>query len=139
MPIIEEIHAYGHYNISCTHKTTIEITKDKSITNRATCILAINASKSCFDLNKELKKRIFNGAKIKVIIKVNNISDYFFGFGDKKLQLLSRKELVFRKSDYICDRTVLIKCSKSSNELKRKLIEKIKIPGKKIRLLFEVI
>lgn len=138
MAIIEKIYAYGHQNISCTHKTTIEITKDNSITNRATCILATNASKACFDLNEELKRLIFCEKKIKVKIKVDNISDTFFGFGHKNLKLLSHKDLVFRKSDYICDRTVLIKCSKSSNELDSNIIEKMKIPQKKILILFEV-
>lgn len=134
---MEKIYAYGHHNIRCTHQKTIEITKDKSISNRATCILATNASKACFDLNEELKKKIYYAKKIKVRIKVDNISDSFFGFGHKNLKLLSHKDLVFRKSDYICDRTVLIKCSKSSNELDQKIIEKAKIPGKQILILFE--
>ncbi|MFW9771377.1 MAG: DUF371 domain-containing protein [Candidatus Heimdallarchaeota archaeon] len=138
MTIIEKIYAYGHQNISCTHKTTIEVTKDKYITRSGTCILATNASKACFDLNDELKRMIFYERKIKVKIQVDNISDTFFGFGHKNLKLLSHKDLVFRKSDYICDRTVLIKCSKSSNDLDNNIIEKIKNPQKKILILFEL-
>ncbi|MGB5912851.1 MAG: DUF371 domain-containing protein [Promethearchaeia archaeon] len=138
MPFIEKIYAYGHNNISCTHNTTIEITKDNFLTRKGTCILGINASKACSDLKDDLKKRIRNEAKIKVIIKVDNSSESFYGFGCKDLCLSSQKDLVFRKSEYICDRTVLIKCSKSSKELDRNIIKKIKIPGKRFTILFDV-
>ncbi|MFX1494492.1 MAG: DUF371 domain-containing protein [Promethearchaeota archaeon] len=138
MPFIEKIYAYGHNNISCTHNTTIEITKDSFLTRKGTCILGIKASKACSDLNYDLKRRIRNEAKIKVIIKVDNISESFYGFGCKDLCLSNQKDLVFRKSDYICDRTVLIKCSKSSKELDRNVIKKIKTPGKRFTILFDV-
>ena len=138
MPVIEKIYAYGHNNISCTHNTTIEITKDNFLTKKGTCILGINASKACSDLNDDLKKKIHNEAKIKVFIKVENSSESFYGFGSKDLPLSSQKDLVFRKSEYICDRTVLIKCSKSSKELDRNIIKKIKTPRKRFIILFEV-
>ncbi|MFX1502888.1 MAG: DUF371 domain-containing protein, partial [Promethearchaeota archaeon] len=45
---------------------------------------------------------------------------------------------VFRKSSYICNRTILVNCTKSSNEVERKLIENLKIPGKKLIITFEL-
>ena len=138
MVILEEISVYGHKNILCTHPTTIEITKEKSLTKKGNCIIGINASKGCFDLNPELKKKIKDGNKIKIILKLENFQDSFFGFGCKELRLLDKKDMVFRKSNFICDRTVLINCTKSSNEINRKLIEKLKIPGKKLLIVFEI-
>ena len=135
--ILEKISAYGHENILCTHKTTIELTKENSITKRGNCILGIKATKSCIDLNPILKKYIKKEKKIKVSIKVENLTDSFYGFGNKYLTLLDNKDLVFRKSDYICDRTVLINCSKSSNNLSRKLIKKLKNPTIKFSVIFE--
>ena len=44
--------------------------------------------------------------------------------------------MVFRKSDYICDRTVLIRCSKASRDLNNKLIDKIKISNKQFLIQF---
>lgn len=137
MLLLEKIYAYGHSNISCSHNTTIELTKDNFISKRGTCILGISASKACFDLNSELKKRIRNGEKIKVTIKVDNISDSFYGFGNNKLQLSNPKDIVFRKSEYVCDRTVLIKCSKSSKELARNIIKKIQTSKNRFKILFE--
>lgn len=138
MAILEKVSAYGHENILCTHSTTIEITKEKSVTKKGNCIIGIKASKACFDLNHNLKKKIKDGNKIKITLKLENLQDSFFGFGNKELRLLNKNDMVFRKSNFICDRTVLINCTKSSNEINRELIEKLKIPGKKLSIIFEI-
>ncbi|MFX0035052.1 MAG: DUF371 domain-containing protein [Candidatus Hermodarchaeota archaeon] len=137
MVILEKITAYGHENILCTHSTTVEITKEKSLTETGNCIIGINASKACFDLNENLKQKIKDGNKIKITLKLEDLQDSFFGFGSKDLRLLNKKDMVFRKSNFICDRTVLVNCNKSSNEISRELIEKLKNPGKKLSIIFE--
>jgi len=134
--ILEEIFAYGHKNISCVHSSTIELTKDHSVTKRGSCILGIKATKACIDLNEKTKKRIRDGKKLTIVIKLENQIDTFYGYGHSSLKLLNVNEMVFRKSDYICDRTVLIRCSKASNELNRPLIEKIKGSKKKFIVHF---
>ncbi|MFX1321220.1 MAG: DUF371 domain-containing protein [Promethearchaeota archaeon] len=138
MTVLDKIYAYGHENILCSHKTTIEFTKDKNLTKKGNCIIGINASKACYDLDPKLKEAIINEKKVKVILEVDNIKDYFYGFGHKNLRLLNQKDMVFRKSNYICDRTVLISCTKSSNDLKQELIEALKHPGKEISIIFEI-
>ncbi|MFX1277440.1 MAG: DUF371 domain-containing protein [Promethearchaeota archaeon] len=136
MKIIEKIVAYGHNNISCTHGTTIELTKDKHLSRKGNCILGINASKSCYDLNTNLKQAIFNGNKLKVTLKVDNFIDNFDGYGSKQLSLSNKNDIVFRKSNFICDRTILINCTKSSNELNRDMIKLLNNPEKKIKITF---
>jgi len=138
MVILDTISAYGHKNIVCSHSTTIEITKEKSLTKKGNCIIGINASKGCYDLNFDLKKHIQDGNKIKVTFKLENLQDSFFGFGNKDLGLLDKNDMVFRKSNFVCDRTVLINCTKSSNNIKRELIEKLKDPRKKLSIIFEI-
>jgi len=46
--------------------------------------------------------------------------------------------VIFRTSNYICNRTVLVNCTKSSNEINRELIEKLKIPDKRLTIIFEI-
>jgi len=138
MTILESITAKGHPLIQCTHTTTIELTKDTYLTKNGTCILGIEASKACYDLNQPLKKKIVEGEKITVIIKAGDAIDSFYGFGNKKLTFLNRKDLVFRKSDFICDRTILIKCSKSSSELNRNIIKKLTNSKERFSIIFEV-
>lgn len=137
--IIEKIQAWGHNNILCTHKTTIELTKETNLTRRGDCVLAVGASKGCLDLTPDLKNKIKTGKKFKVKLEVDDIQDFFYGFGNKELKLLDKNDIVFRKSSFISDRTVLINCSKSSKELDRELIDKLKNPRKKLDLIFELI
>ncbi|MFX1574437.1 MAG: DUF371 domain-containing protein [Promethearchaeota archaeon] len=132
------MYAYGHKNIKGTHKTTIELTKDKNLSKKGNCIIGINSTKACIDLNSKLKEKINNGKKVKVILKVENLQDSFYGFGNRELKLLDKKDLVFRTSNYVCNRTVLVNCTKSSNEIDRELIKKLSIPGNKLSIIFEI-
>jgi len=138
MTILDTITAQGHQLIQCTHTTTIELTKDMYLTKNGTCILGIGASKACYDLNQHLKKKITSGGKITVIIKVGDEVDSFYGFGHKNLTFINKKDIVFRKSDYICDRTILIKCSKSSSELDRNLIKNLASSKERFSIIFKV-
>ena len=138
MTILETFTAKGHPLIQCTHTTTIELTKDTHLTKNGTCILGIDASKACYDLNPLLKKKITNGEKINVIIKAGDTTDFFYGYGNKNLTLLNKKDIVFRKSDFVCDRTILIKCSKSSSELNRNIIKKLTNSKERFSIIFEV-
>ena len=136
MDIIEEITAYGHENIQCSHKSTIELTKADYLTKNGNCILGINCFKACADISSDLKDLIHTGKKVNVLIKIDDVEDEFYGFGHPNLTLLDEKDMVFRKSNFICSRTILIKCNKASHELNQKLIDKLKIPGKKITITF---
>jgi hypothetical protein len=138
MTVLDKIEAFGHENILSTHKTTIEITKFNALTKKGNCIVGINATKACYDLNSKLKDKIVSGIKIKVTLEVDDIHDSFYGFGNKELKLLDKEDIVFRKSSYISDRTVLINCTKSSNEINRRLIERLKISGRKLSIIFEI-
>ncbi|MFX1452781.1 MAG: DUF371 domain-containing protein [Promethearchaeota archaeon] len=138
MVVLDIISANGHENILCTHSTTIEITKGKNLSKKGNCIIGIRASKACFDLNPSLKKKIKEGSKIKITLKLNHLEDSFFGFGNKDLKLLDKRDMVFRKSNYISDRTVLINCTKSSEDINRELIKNLKIPRNKLTIIFEL-
>ena len=137
MSVLDIIYAYGHRNVSCSHSTTIEVTKDKNLSERGDCILAIMASKGCFDLNPNLKEEIWKERKIKVLIQVGDFQDSFFGFGNRNLELSNRSDIVFRKSDYICGRTILVNCSKASNQIKKEIINCLKEPQTQVKLIFK--
>ncbi len=138
MTIIEKIYAFGNDNILCSHKSTIEITKDSYLTKAGNCILGINSSKACYDLSNELKELIKKGIKVKVTLKIDEFEDHFYGFGSKKLTLQNKKDMVFRKSTYSCDRTVLINCTKASIDIKRTLIEALKKSNNELLITFEM-
>ncbi len=137
MNVLDTITAYGNPMVRCIHKTTIELTKDNFLTEKGTCILGIKASKACSDLNNSLKERIKLGVVIKITLKADEVKETFIGYGNKRLTLKSKKDIVFRKSNYICDRTVLINCTKASCDLNRTLIEKLYNPNKKLIVIFQ--
>ena len=138
MSYLELIYAYGHENLLCTHNSTIELTKEKHLSKRGNCILGVKASKACLTLNSELKDNIIKEKRFKITLKVDNLTDFFYGYGNKELSLLNKRDIVFRKSNFICSRTVLINCTKSAMELNRNLIEKLRTPRKEISLFFEL-
>ena len=104
----------------------------------ARCLPGVNASKACFDLNAELKDLIQKGKRLKITIKVENLMESFYGYGNIKLTLLNKKDMVFRKSNFICERTVLINCTKSSNDLNRQIINLITNPELEMKINFEL-
>lgn len=135
MAELEKIVAYGHKKVLGTHKTTIEVTKENSLTERGDCIIAINANKSCFDLDRNVKDFLKAGNKVKFIFEVNGKKDVVTAFGSPKLKLNSRTSMVIRKSDFIDDRTVAIKADKSAKDLDRALIEELKNPNAKLIII----
>lgn len=137
--IKEVIEFFGHENIKATHKTTMEITKDDYLTPRGDCIIGIKASKSCRDISNEFKMLLKGGHKVKVTIEVDGIRDVFFGYGSSKLILKSENSIVIRKSDFIDERTILIKSEKAANDIDRRIIKKLKNPKKKGIMILEII
>ena len=134
--ILDMVVSYGHPNVRGTHPTTLEITKEDFLTLRGTCIIGINASKSVKDLNCKLKDLIRAGKEIGVLLKVGPFWDTFTGFGDQNLELANSVSIVFRKSTFISDRTVLIACIKSAQDLSRELISSLQTPNQILELYF---
>ncbi|MEM2915696.1 MAG: DUF371 domain-containing protein, partial [Candidatus Bathyarchaeia archaeon] len=56
----EIIIAYGHGLVQSTHRTTFEITKDKTLTKRGACIIAVKSNKAARDLSQDFKEAARN-------------------------------------------------------------------------------
>ena len=56
--IVEEIEFNGHPEVRGEHKTTMEITMDKHLTEKGDCIIGVNARTSCNTLNNRIKEEI---------------------------------------------------------------------------------
>jgi hypothetical protein len=74
-----------------------------------------------------------------VRLSINDLFDEFYGYGHPKLLLTNQSDMVFRKSEYICDRTIMIKCTKASKDINRELIEILKNRNNKMTIeIFEI-
>ena len=130
MKITEIVDAYGHENIRATHKTTFEITKESTLTKRGDCVIAVGATKGAKDLSSEFKEAMKReGVQITITIEANEIREVVKARGSPQLLFTHPTDMVVRKSNYICGRTIAIKANKAATHISRKLIEKIQNPS----------
>ncbi|MGQ4834417.1 MAG: DUF371 domain-containing protein [Candidatus Asgardarchaeia archaeon] len=124
--LIFSFYAYGHKNIRATHKTTLEITKEDTLTTRGDCIVAIKSECSVNDLPEEIKNAIKKeNTKIMLILEVENIKETIIGYGHPNLSLTHKTDIVCRKSTFICPRTIMIRANKAANDLSRELVSRL--------------
>ncbi len=127
-----EIQFYGHANIRSNHKKTIEITKESHLTPQGDCIVGVNANSSCAELPQELKNRLKDiTAKVVFLITVGELEFTIEGRGHHDLILTHTEDIVIRKSDFICPRTLAVKCDKASDLLPREMVSLLQNPKTK--------
>lgn len=131
----EAIVGYGHENIQATHKTTLEFTKDKHISKKGDCIVAIAADKALTDLSAEFKENLRKPhAKLTILIEAGGIIDQVNAHGSPQLILSHPTDMVIRKSGYICNRTLAIHTDKAAQDLSKALLEKLKNSNQKVKI-----
>ncbi len=117
----------GHINVTSRHKTTFEVTSDPEISLKADCIVGVASEKSMKDFPEELKNAMRRGdSEIKVLLKTKNAQDEITGSGHQDLPLDHPTDIVCRKSDYICGRTLMINADKAACDLNSSLINDLK-------------
>lgn len=138
-PVTTEVFARGHENIQATHKTTFEITKESTLTTRGNCIMAIEATKSASELSREFKEAARKrGAEITITIEAGKLRETVEAKGSPLLLFTHPTDLVIRKSDYVCNRTVAIRADKAANDFSRAIVEKIRHSNQVIRITLAV-
>ena len=135
MKAIEHITAYGHVNIKSINKTTFEITKEAHLTPRGDCIVAVSATRGAVDLSPEFKKiACKQDAHIEIRIAVNGEVETVKAQGHPALTFSHASDLVVRKSEYVCGRTLAIRADKAAFDFPRRLIEKLRNPNQKAKI-----
>jgi len=118
----------GHKNILATHKTTLEFTKDKDLTEKGDCIIGINAD---FDLDKI--KEFLNYKTITITITLENNPELTEIITcTPNLNFDDDKEIVIRLSTHDSKRTLGINSDKAAIHLNRELIKQIKNKNPKL-------
>jgi hypothetical protein len=135
MEATEVILAYGHENIQASHKATLEITKETNLSRTGTCIIAVSANKALADLSLWFKEIMCkNGAKLTVLIEAGNDTELVRASGDSHLVLTHPTDMVIRKSNYICSRTLAIKADKAACDLSKNIVAKLKNPEQQVKI-----
>ncbi len=125
---MEIIRARGHPCITARHRTTLEITREGTLTPRGDCIIGIRADKGARDISEQLKTwlRLENKIKIELTIPELNMREIIYAKGHRDLQFTHPDDIVIRKSNFVCGRTLAIKATKSASELDREFISVLK-------------
>ena len=135
MKAIEVINAFGHKNIKAAHKTTLEITKEKELSLRGDCVIAVSADKGFPELNPEFKRFLLSeSAKLTILIDAAGITDTVHALGSPKLVLAHPTDLVVRKSNHICNRTLAIHADKAACNLSRRLVAMLQNPKQRVKI-----
>jgi hypothetical protein len=135
----EVFFGYGHENMQATHKTTLEFTKDTHLSKRGDCIVAVAAEKALADLTSEFKENLRKpNAKLTITIEADGISEQVHAQGSPRLILTHPTDMVIRKSDYVCSRTLGVHADKAACDLSRELVEKLDDPKQKVKITLAV-
>jgi hypothetical protein len=132
---IEIFYGYGHKNIRATHKTTLELTKEESLTKKGDCIVAVNVDKGFPNLDQSfLNLCKSKDCRITVVLECEEISDEIIGFGHPNLTFQHPSDMVIRKSQFICPRTLMIGANKAAQNLNKQLISKLQDSRAKVQI-----
>ena len=127
--------AFGHENLQAIHPTTLMFTRETHLSNSGDCIVAVAADKAVADLTQTFKDNLRKpNAKLTIIIEAGGLTEQINASGSSKLILTHPTDIVIRKSGYISDRTLAVEADKSSNDLSRELVKKLKNPKQKINI-----
>lgn len=135
MKVKENLLAHGHVNIRSTNGTTFEFTKEEHLTPRGNCIIAVGATKGAIDLSPDFKKIAGqSNARIEIKIVIDGEAETVKAKGHPALTFLHPTDMVVRKSDYVCERTLAIRANKAACDLSRRLVEKLRNPSQKAEI-----
>lgn len=129
-----KITAMGHPNIRATHHTTWQLTTEEHLSTRGDCIIAINSSHAAKNLPQPLKKHIQQGGKLKIKIIGDGFEYHGVGRGHPDLDLTHNTDMVFRRSEYTCNRTVTINTTFTAKDLPRELISYLQNPRAEVTI-----
>ena len=119
--------AYGHPAILSSHATTIELTKDDTVTSRGNCIIGVRASCALDEFPYELKQLLQSDrGRGQLRLTVGNESALIEGQGSKGLTLLSPRDIVIRRSGFISDRTLMVHADTAARDLPKRLVERLR-------------
>ncbi len=130
MQRVVEFQARGHENIRGTHRTTIEITREDSLTTRGDCIIGVGATLALSDLSEEVRALARDPeTMITLSLRVDEMTENIVGHGSEGLVYTDPTCMVARKSSYTCGRTLMVGADRAAVDLERDFIAALRDPN----------
>lgn len=134
----EVITASGHPGVTARHGTTFMTTKDRDVGPNGDCIIAVGADKAVSDLSSDLKRAIKSGRRLYITLKARGMVEKIRARGHPSLSLDHPADMVVRKSEFICGRTLAIGADKAAADLHRKFVAALRDPSTKLEMEIEI-
>lgn len=127
MTVRELIRCQGHPLVLSRHPTTFEITKEEHLTEAGDCIIAVGADKGAADLSCAFRDALArDGAVLVTTLRCGPVEVAVRSEGAPGLLLDHPTDLVWRRSDYVCGRTIGIRSDFVARTLPRVLIDRLR-------------
>lgn len=127
MEAVEVIHCRGHENVLGLHKSTFEITKESELSPQGDCIIGVSADKGAADLSPEFRELMAkDGARLTAVFSAGGVEVTVTSDGGSGISLTHPTDLVWRRSSFVCPRTIGIYSDATAALLPRELIEVLK-------------
>lgn len=128
----ETIRARGHPLVLGTHPTTFEVTSEDHVTINGNCIIGIAADKGCLGLSPAFKSVLAHDEAVLVTrIDCGGVVAEIRSRGSSQMMLNHPTDLVWRKSTFVCGRTIGILSDTVARTLPRNLISNL-VSGKEM-------
>jgi hypothetical protein len=126
-PSMREIHATvrcrGHPNVTGRHPTTFEVTREEHLSNTGDCIIGIAADRGASALPSGFAELLARDEALLVTrLCCGDCCVIITSQGSPAMTLDHPTDLVWRRSDYVCGRTVGIRSDMTARDLPRQLI-----------------
>ena len=103
----EIIHCRGHPLVSGTHPTTFEVTAESHLTGSGNCIIGIVADKGCAGLSPAFKNVLsHNDARLQTRLRCGEAEAIIHSQGSSQFTLVHPTDMVWRRSTFVCGRTI---------------------------------
>ncbi len=124
------VNFHGHANIRSLHRNTIEITCDTDLTPSGDCIIGVGAQCGCRGLPDSIKTALRRSdSNVRIVIRAGGDSLTVNAHGSSDLTLEHASDIVIRKSDFTCPRTLAIGSDLASDSLPRSMVLALQNPA----------
>ena len=122
----EIIQCRGHPLVLGTHPTTFEVTAEPHLTSTGNCIIGIAADKGCAGLSSEFKYVLaHDDARLLTRLRCGEIEVEIHSQGSSQFTLNHPSDMVWRRSTFVCGRTIGIHSDQVAATLPDELIKNL--------------
>jgi len=113
----------GHPLVLGTHPTTFEVTREEHLTENGNCIIGIAADKGCAGLSPSFKKALASDAAVLFTrLECDGMAVEIVSRGSSRMTLDHPADMVWRRSSFVCGRTIGILSDTVAATLPRNLM-----------------